>query len=197
MNNLAIFEYGQKETDHLKKRDKKLGKAIDEMGIIEREVNPDIFSSLVSSIVSQQISSKAAVTIFSRLSALAGEITPGSIKSLDIESIQKCGMSFKKAGYIKTAAEADIDFATLGLLSDKEIIDILTALPGIGLWTVEMLLLFSLSRPDILSYNDLAIRRGMMNLYGLEKITKPDFEKYRKKYSPYGSVASLYLWELS
>ena len=194
---MSIFEYGQKEIDHLKKRDKKLGKAIDEIGIIKREVNPDLFSSLISSIVSQQISSKAAVTIFGRLSALAEEITPKRINVLDVESIQKCGMSFKKAGYIKAAAETDIDFNALAMLTDKEIISLLTTLPGIGVWTVEMLLLFSLRRPDILSYNDLAIRRGMMNLYGLEQITKPEFEKYRKKYSPYGSVASLYLWELS
>ncbi|MCL2873358.1 MAG: DNA-3-methyladenine glycosylase 2 family protein [Defluviitaleaceae bacterium] len=194
---MPIFEYGQKEVEHLKKRDKKLGKAIDDLGFIEREVNDDIFTSLVSSIISQQISSKAAVTIFNRLTTLAGNITQNSIQSLDINLIQKCGMSLRKAGYIKSAAEADIDFDILPQLSDEDVISRLTALPGIGVWTAEMLLLFSLKRYDILSYSDLAIRRGIMNLYGIEKVTKADFEKYRKKYSPYGSVASLYLWELS
>ncbi|NLY31532.1 MAG: DNA-3-methyladenine glycosylase 2 family protein, partial [Firmicutes bacterium] len=72
-----------------------------------------------------------------------------------------------------------------------------TALPGVGVWTAEMLLIFSLNRPNILSYNDLAIRRGITNLYGLKELTRDQFEKYRARYSPYCSVASLYLWELS
>jgi DNA-3-methyladenine glycosylase II len=107
----------------------------------------------------------------------------------------------KKVGYIKGIAEeamsGEIDFNNLNSLSDEEIIKKLTALHGIGVWTVEMLLIFSLNRPNIVSYKDLAICRGMMNLYGLKTLSKEQFEKYKKRYSPYGSVASLYLWHLS
>ena len=110
-------------------------------------------------------------------------------------------MSLRKAGYIKGIAEAalsgQVEFGKLQFLEDEEIIKKLSALPGVGNWTVEMLLIFSLCRPDVVSYKDLAIRRGMMNLYQLEELSFQDFARYRKKYSPYGSVASLYLWALS
>ena len=82
-------------------------------------------------------------------------------------------------------------------MSDSEIIEALTAISGVGVWTAQMLLIFSLMRPDVVSYGDLAIRRGMMNMYGLRELSKEKFERYAKHYSPYGSVASLYLWELS
>ncbi len=82
-------------------------------------------------------------------------------------------------------------------MADEEIIDVLSSLRGIGVWTAEMLLLFSLCRPDVVSWGDQAIRRGMMNLYGLKTLSREQFERYRRRYSPYGSVASLYLWAIS
>lgn len=91
----------------------------------------------------------------------------------------------------------EISFANLKEMADEEIIDTLSSLRGIGVWTAEMLLLFSLCRPDVVSWGDGAIRRGMMNLYGLKTLSKEQFERYRKRYSPHGSVASLYLWALS
>ncbi|MFZ5643613.1 MAG: DNA-3-methyladenine glycosylase family protein [Bacillota bacterium] len=198
---MQIFKYGQKEIEYLKRKDKKLGAAIDTIGIIKREVTPDPFIALVSSIVSQQISKKAAITVWNRLSKLLGNITPGSIAQVDLSELQGCGMSQRKAGYIKGIADAAIsgkvDFKSLNTLTDDEIIKKLSSLHGVGVWTVEMLLIFSLCRPDVVSYKDLAICRGMKNLYGLKDISKDKFERYRKRYSPYGSVASLYLWELS
>ena len=169
--------------------------------MIEREVIPDPFTALVSSIVGQQISSKAADTVWNRLEALLETITPESIAKTEISEIQACGMSARKAGYIKGAAEAalsgQVDFNALHTLSDEEIIIKLSSLRGVGIWTAEMLLIFSLCRPDVVSFKDLAICRGMMNLYGLKELPKEKFERYRKRYSPYGSVASLYLWALS
>ncbi|MDR7855402.1 hypothetical protein [Tissierella sp.] len=198
---MNYFIYGDKEIEYLKKKDKKLGAAIDRVGMIQREVELDPFSSLISSIVSQQISSKAAITVNDRLTQLLGEINPESIFKANLDDIQKCGMSVRKATYIKGIADAaitkQVDFHNLHTLSDEEIMKKLTSLYGVGTWTAEMLMIFSLGRMDVLSYNDLAIRRGMMNLYNLKELTKVDFEKYRKRYSPYGSVASLYLWELS
>ncbi|MDF2593404.1 MAG: DNA-3-methyladenine glycosidase [Clostridia bacterium] len=198
---MHIFEYGQKEIDYLKSKDKKLGAAIDKIGIIKREVTPDPFEALISSVVGQQISSKAADTVWNRLVELLGNITPESISQTDISKIQACGMSQRKAGYITGIAEAaisgEVDFNLLQTMSDEEIIKKLSSLHGVGEWTAEMLLIFSLNRPDVVSYKDLAIRRGMMNLYGHKELPKERFERYKKRYSPYGSVASLYLWALS
>ncbi|MBI5592328.1 MAG: DNA-3-methyladenine glycosylase 2 family protein [Deltaproteobacteria bacterium] len=195
------FSYGQAEIEYLRCCDRKLGKAIDNIGIIERQVTPDLFTALVKCIVEQQISRKAAETVWSRLCEKCLEITPRGIADTDVSDIQKCGLSMRKAGYIKgigqATARGELNFSELSEKSNDEIIKALSSLPGIGVWTVEMLLIFSLCRPDVVSWGDLAIRRGMMNLYGLKELTKKQFDRYRKKYSPCGSVASLYLWALS
>lgn len=199
---MLIFAYGQGEIDYLKSKDKKLGAVIEKIGRIEREITPDVFSALVKSIISQQISAKAAQTVFVKMRGLMnGVLTPEGIMQAGAGAVKECGLSNRKAGYIMGIAEAalsgSVDFATLHALTDEEIINRLTALKGVGVWTAEMLLIFSLCRPNVVSYGDLAIRRGMMNLYGLRELTKDKFDKYRKRYSPYGSVASLYLWALS
>ncbi len=198
---MPIYGYGEKEIAYLKTRDQKLAEAMDRLGRIDRSVILDPFVALISSIVAQQVSIKAAETVYARLTNLAVEITPQSIGNLSVDEIQKCGMTFRKAGYIKGIAEAaltgEVDFDALHHMSDEEVIKKLSSLSGIGIWTVEMLLIHSLCRPDVLSYGDLAIRRGMMNLYGLETLSKSEFEIYRKRYTPYGTVASLYLWALS
>jgi DNA-3-methyladenine glycosylase II len=198
---MQYFQYGQKEIDYLKKKDKRLSVAIDRIGIIRREITLDPFEALISSIVAQQISSKAAETVWNRLCVLINEVNAENIIRLNDEEIQKCGMTMKKVEYIKGIAEAaasgEVDFKNLHSLPDDEIIKKLSALRGVGIWTVEMLLIFSLNRMNVLSYKDLAICRGITNLYGLKTLSKEQFEKYRKRYSPYGSVASLYLWEIS
>ena len=194
------FEYNETEIDHLRTKDKKLGAVIDSIGIIKRSVNPDVFSALVESIISQQISSKAANTVCHKLYSLCG-MDAERLAVLTAEEIQSCGTSMRKARYVKGVADAAvnklIDFDSLPSMSDNEIISVLTTLKGVGIWTAEMLLIFSLMRPNVISYGDLAIRRGMMRLYGLNELPKDRFERYAKRYSPYGSVASLYLWHIS
>lgn len=201
MINISYFKYTEKEIEYLKKRDKVLAKAIDNIGMVKRKVEPDVFASLISSIISQQISTRAAITVKSRLVELIGGITAENIFAASIESIQECGMSLRKSGYIKGIAEAAItkavDFNNLHKLTDEEVMKELTSLKGVGEWTVEMLLIHSLQRPNVLSYKDLAIRRGMMRLYNLEELSKKEFEKYRDIYSPYCTVASIYIWEIS
>lgn len=196
-----IFRYGQAEIDHLKRRDRKLGGAIDAIGTIGREIRPDPFTALVMSIAGQQISNKAARAIRGRLETLFGDVTPERVAAVEVAEMQKCGLSGRKAEYIRGIADAalrgEISFSRLKDMADEEIIDTLSSLRGIGVWTAEMLLLFSLCRPDVVSWGDGAIRRGMMNLYGLKNLSKEQFQRYRKRYSPYGSVASLYLWALS
>jgi len=196
-----VFTYGEKETEYLKSRDRKLGEVIDRMGFLEVEVMPDVFTALVFSIINQQVSSKAADTVWARLQEMAGTMSPEFILAMDAEALQKCGTTHKKISYIRGIAEAvvtgQVDFTKLRHMSDKQVINYLSSLHGIGPWTAEMLLIFSLNRPDVVSYDDLAIRRAMMKLYGLTELTKEQFQRYRKRYSPYGSVASLYLWDLS
>src|SRR5699024_9767935 len=103
--------------------------------------------------------------------------------------------------YIKGIAESTvnkvIDFKNLKKLSDGEVIKELTQLKGIGEWTAEMLLIHSLNRPNVISYDDLAIRRGMKRLYQMEELPKKTFNHYKENYHPYATTASLYLWEMS
>ena len=194
------YEYGETELTHLRKKDKKLGAEIERIGMIKRKVNPNLFASLIESVIGQQISSKAAATVCSRLNEICG-MQPDKLHLLTEKEIQACGMSNRKAAYIKNIANAYvnniIDFVNLKEKSDRQVIDILTTIPGIGAWTAEMLLIFSLKRPNVISYGDLAIRRAMMKLYGHKDLPKERFLRFAKRYSPYASVASLYLWEIS
>ncbi len=198
---MEIFRYGDKETAYLKSKDAALGRAIDAIGLIRREVQPDLFTALVHSIVGQQISTKAQVTIWERMRQSIGAITPEAIICLPETELQRFGITFKKAAYIRGAAErvldGRLDIEGLHTKTDAEVCAELIKLDGIGLWTAEMLMLFSMQRPDILSFGDLAILRGMRMLYRHKKITKELFAKYRRRYSPYGSVASLYLWAIA
>ena len=197
---MIYFEYGEKELAHFHKKDKKLSAVIKRIGMIKRKVNPDPFSALVESVIGQQISGKAAATVRDKLDALCG-LKADKLHSMTTEEIQACGMSRRKAGYIKGIAGAAVtkavDFDKLKDRTDQEIIEAITKLNGVGIWTAEMLLIFSFMRPDVVSYGDLAIRRGMMELYGHKELPEERFSRYAKRYSPYGTTASLYLWELS
>ena len=198
---MHIFQYGQAEIDYLTRRDRKLGRAIGHIGMIERQVMPDLFKALAHSVVAQQISRKAADTVWGRLCERLLDVTPRKVGSTDVSDIQQCGLSMRKARYIKgigeAASQGDLDLLELREMPDEGVIEKLSSLAGIGVWTAEMLLIFSLCRPDVVSWGDLAIRRGMMNLYGLNQLSKSQFDRFRKRYSPCGSVASLYLWALS
>jgi DNA-3-methyladenine glycosylase II len=198
---VEIFKYGQVELDYLKKKDKKLAEAIERIGMIEREVIPNLFAALINSIVGQQISAKAATTVWNRMIDRFGEIVPQKLAEAVVEEIQQCGLSMRKANYIRNISEAvtkgKLNLEELSELADEEVCRRLSALNGIGVWTAEMLMTFSMQRPNIVSWGDLAIRRGMMMLYHHKELDKARFEKYKKRYSPYGTVASLYLWAIS
>ena len=198
---MPVFSYGQTELSHLKRKDKKMARIIEQIGPIERAVNPDLFSALIHSIVAQQIATKAAATVWNRLLERCYEITPQCLYAMDVAEIQRCGLSMRKARYIQGASRSvalqELKLDEFPALPDADIIARLSGLEGIGVWTAEMLLIFSLQRPNIVSWGDLAIRRGMMALYGLTRLDKKQFDSYCKRYSPYGSVASLYLWALA
>ena len=196
-----VFVYGEKEIDYLKKVDPKLGAIIDEIGLIRRPVISDLFTALVNSIVGQQISTKAMETVWKRFENRFPQITPDSLNDAYLEEIQKCGMSMRKATYIKEAASkivfGELDIVELHTLSEEEVIKKLSALHGIGVWTAEMIMIFCMQRPNIMSYGDLAIHRGLRMLYRHRKIDRKLFQKYKRRYSPYSSVASLYIWAIA
>ena len=187
----------------MKSKDKKLAEIIDRVGFIERPVESDLFSSVIRQIVGQQISTKAMETVWGRFVELFDEspITAEGICNMSSERLQSAGLSFRKVEYIKDFAgkvhSGEFDIDALKDMSDEEAIEALSALKGIGVWTAEMLLLFCLQRPDILSYGDLAIRRGMRMVYRHRELDKKKFEKYRRRLSPYCSVASLYFWAVA
>jgi DNA-3-methyladenine glycosylase II len=197
----VYFQYGEKEIERLKKADKRLAAVINQIGAIERAVNPDLFSALVHSIVGQQISTKAHQTIWERIQKESGEITPAVIDGLSLEKLQQFGITFKKANYIKSAARkiltGEFDIDSLHSMPDEEVCAKLSELNGIGVWTAEMLMIFSMQRPNVLSYGDLAILRGLRMVYHHRKIDRATFNKYWKRYTPYASVASLYLWAVA
>jgi len=197
----SYFEYGEREVTYLKERDPILGDAIDKIGHIYREVNPDLFTSLVSSVVGQQISAKAVATVWERMQKLFSPMTPETIGAAPLETLQSCGISFRKAVYIKGIADAvrsgSLDLEKLNALEDDEVCRTLCQLKGIGVWTAEMLMTFSMQRPDVMSIDDLAILRGLRMLYHHRKITPKLFAKYKRRYSPYATVASLYLWAIA
>lgn len=197
----AFFEYSDEAVEYLRAKDAKLAAAIDAVGPVRRELVEGLFPAVVHSIVGQQISTAAQNTIWARLQERLGEITPAAVNAASVEELQACGITFRKAGYIKEfaakVASGEFDLDAVEHMDDAEAIEALSSLKGIGEWTAEMLLLFSLNRMDILSFGDLGIHRGMRMVYHHREVTRSLFEKYRRRYSPYGSVASLYLWEIS
>lgn len=195
------FKYGIEEIEYLKKKDPVLGQAIDQIGPIKREVSSDLFSSVVHHIIGQQISSAAQRTVWKRLCDLSGTVNAGTLCACDRDTLQSCGMTYKKADYIKDFAQkvldGEFDVEALKDLPDEDIVKDLSTLKGIGVWTAEMLMIFCLQRPDVVSYGDLAILRGMRMLYRHRQIDRKKFNRYARRYSPYGTTASLYLWAIA
>lgn len=197
----CVFVFGEKELAYLKKKDKRLGAVIDTLGLLERDTDSDLFASVVRHIVGQQISMAAQATVWRRMNEALGEVTPKNVYTTELQVLQACGITFKKAEYIKDFAQkvhdGMFDIEALTEKGDDEVIAALSDLKGIGVWTAEMLMIFSMQRPDILSFGDLAIQRGLRMLYHHRKIDRALFEKYRRRYSPYGSVASFYIWAVA
>lgn len=195
------FLYGETEIEYLKNKDSSLCEVIEKIGHINREADSDLFSSVVHHIIGQQISTKAQATIWKRMQERFGKVNAESISSADIVLLQSFGMTFRKAEYIKDFAlrvqDGSLDLGRIATLSDDDAIKELITINGIGVWTAEMILLFCLQRPDVFSFGDLAILRGLRMVYHHRKIDRKLFEKYRRRFTPYCSVASLYLWAVA
>lgn len=195
------FVYGETETNYLRQRDKRLGDVIDRVGHIKRPVDADLFLSVVHHIIGQQISTKAQATIWKRMQDGLGKVDVSHILSADLSKLQSFGMTYRKAQYITDFAQkvndGEFDLEAIWNKTDEEAIHELDKLRGIGVWTAEMILLFCMQRPNVFSFDDLAIQRGLRMVYHHRKIDRKLFEKYRRRFSPYCSVASLYFWAVS
>ena len=185
---------------HLKKSDPVLRAIIERVGPCRMEFGPAEFSSLAEAIVYQQLNGKAAVTIFKRFAALAGEpITPEGILKLSDAQLRSVGLSKQKSTYLKDlaakAASGLLDFSRLPELSDEEVIQHLTQVKGIGVWTAHMFLIFSLRRPNVLPTGDYGVQVAVKKHYKKRKLPKPkDMEKIARAWEPYRSVACWYMW---
>lgn len=201
MDDVKYFPYGEKELAYLRKKDKKLSAVINRVGHIERAVDDDLFSAVVHHIVGQQISTKAQATVWARVQNALGTVDAEHVLGYGEANLQSLGISFRKAEYITDFAKkvhtGEFDLISIGEKPDEAVILELSALKGIGVWTAEMLLLFCLQRPNVFSYGDLAILRGMRMVYRHKEINRARFERYRKRFSPYCSIASLYFWAVS
>jgi DNA-3-methyladenine glycosylase II len=191
----------QNYISHLSK-DKVLGSFISQYGPLDPILpSKNIFEDIVDSIVSQQLSVKAANTIFTRFKNLFDDKfpTPDKILSISDEDIRNCGISYSKIKYIKLLSQAIVDKTfipeKLFNLSDSEVKVKLIALKGIGEWTAEMILIFSLGREDIFSMGDIGLRNAVAKLYGVNRDDLEKIKQISEVWSPYRSYASRYLWK--
>lgn len=191
----------RKAIQHLKKSDPVLGSIIERVGSFKMEYREPVFQTLVRSIVYQQLHGKAALTIFNRLmaAAKADPLTPESILRLRPARMRSLGLSGQKMKYIRELARftrsGEVDFKGCITFDDAAVIEHLTRVKGIGVWTVHMFLIFALRRPDVLPTGDLGIRAAMKKAYALEELPKPEeMERIAAAWRPYCSVAAWYLW---
>lgn len=188
---------------HLSTNDPVLAQVVTNAPLPDIAPHTDYYRALVNSIIGQQLSIKAAATIKQRFADLFGSDfpTPEQILGRDIEELRSVGLSRPKARYVQDLAQHIVDgtvrFATIDQLSNDEIIAELTAVKGVGEWTVHMFLLFCMGRLDVLPTGDLGIRSGIKKLYGLSELPSPDEVREiaaAHRWHPYESVASWYVW---
>src|SRR5579863_6789425 len=190
----------RKALNHLRKCDPVLAAIIEKVGPFRMEYGPAEFSSLAEAIVYQQLNGKAAVTIFNRFVALAGDpLTPEGILKLSDQQLRGVGLSKQKSAYLKDLAKKTSDgllnFARLPAMTDDEVIEHLTQVKGIGEWTAHMFLMFLLRRPNVLPTGDYGVQTAIKKHYKKRRLPKPkDMQKIAKAWEPYRSVACWYMW---
>src|SRR6266481_1909633 len=185
---------------YLRKSDPVLRAIIERIGPYKMVFGEPVFHSLAEAIVYQQLNGKAAVTIFKRFATLAGDpLTPAGILKLTPEKMRSVGLSKQKTSYLFDMAErahrGELNFARLPEMSDDEVIEHLTQVKGVGVWTAQMFLMFSLRRPNVLPTGDFGIRMAIKKHYKKRKMPEPEqMTKIAKVWEPYRSVACWYLW---
>ena len=186
---------------HLKKSDPIMAALIARLGPCRMEFGEPTFHSLAEAILYQQLNGKAAVTIFSRFTSLAGDpLTPQGILKLTDAQMREVGLSRQKTAYLRDLAEKTraglLEFERMPQMTEEEVIAHLTQVKGVGVWTAHMFLMFTLRRPDILPTGDYGVQAAIKKHYKKRKWPKPAvMEKIAKPWSPYRSIACWYLWK--
>lgn len=189
----------KKAIEHLRAKDPVMAGLIDRVGAYRMTYKEPTFEALVRSIVFQQLSGKAAGTIYGRVQAAVGEVTPERLLARTVEELRGLGLSGQKTSYVRDLAEKTqagvIRFQDLPALDDAAVIEHLTQVKGVGVWTVQMFLMFALRRPDVLPVGDLGIRMAMKQAYRMRALPKPErMERVARPWRPYATVACWYLW---
>ena len=192
--------------EHLRSVDHVIRRLIDERGPIDPAIDrrgsrPDAYEAIARAVVGQQLSTKAARSIWERLIArFDGSFPPpAELLATEPESLREAGLSWSKVGFLRDLAErienGSLDLGALAKLPDEDVIAELTEIKGIGRWTAEMFLIFHLARPDVVSTGDLGIRRAAQLAYGLDELPGPhDLERIAEPWRPHRTLACLYLW---
>lgn len=194
------FDPATQPASQLRLADPTLGRVIDAVGPLELTLRDDAFASLARAIVGQQLSVLAAQTIWGRFSAMADPPTPSTVAMLDEPALRGAGLSRAKAAYVRDLAlrvlDGSVELGRFAEIPDDDIIAELTRVKGIGRWTAEMFLIFSLGRPDVFAVDDLGLRRAVHLAFERDKpLATEDIVALSDAWRPYRSVASLYLWE--
>jgi DNA-3-methyladenine glycosylase II len=204
---LSPVFFSDEAVEHLRASDDTLKAIIDERGPLDLETRQrgrpeDPYGALLRSIVGQQLSTKAARSIYNRLVELFGGKTPSPQELLDAdpEAVRAVGLSNAKVRYVRSLAEhvlsGELELDKLDARGDEEVEREVTAVKGLGKWTAHMFLIFHLGRPDVLPVGDLGVRRAVERAYGLEELpSAEELERLGERWAPYRSLASLYLWE--
>jgi DNA-3-methyladenine glycosylase II len=194
--------YANAARAHLKKADPALAKVIDVVGALDLDLRPERFKALARAIVFQQLAGAAANTIFNRFVALYPGMKfpkPADVLATPDAKLRSCGLSEKKALYIKDLArhiqDRRLNFHRFHLMTDEEVIADLTQVKGIGIWTAQMFLMFNLGRPDVFPADDLGVMNGMRRVYAMRSRPKRDHAmKIAERWRPFRSAAAIYLW---
>lgn len=199
--------FSSEAVEHLIAADSVMRRIIGEHGPLDLEERrrgrpDDSYGALVRSITGQQLSVKAARTIYGRVCALydGHTPTPRELIETDPDDLRAAGLSYSKAAYLKDLAgkveSGELDLEHLPALDDREVSDMLTAVKGLGQWTADMFMMFHLGRPDVLPVGDLGIRKAAEIQYGLRKLPSPDrLRRLARPWRPYRTLACVYLWE--
>ena len=190
-------DYWEKAKKELSDNDIILSRIINKFDDLELISRGDIFFTLIRSIIGQQISVKAASTVWSRFTEKVGEITPKNILSVDFEDLRSCGLSQKKTEYVIGISESWHEYSLFdwNKMDDEEVIEKLIKLRGVGKWTAEMILIFTLLRPDVFPIGDIGMIRGIEKSYNSGvRMSNDELYALSEKWKPWRTVACCFMW---
>ena len=190
-------EYWDRAKKELSRNDEVLHEIINEFDDLELVSRGDLFYTLIRSVIGQQISVKAASTVWSRFCERVGDFEPKNILSADIEVLRSCGLSQRKAEYVIGISECWPDYDSLEWkeMCDEEIIQELIKLRGVGKWTAEMILIFTMLRPDVFPIGDIGMIRGIEKSYNSgERMSRDELYAISEKWKPWRTVACCFMW---